>query len=129
MNTTFLNITSILVARPSSSEISCIAKGKEHKPYELESKVSFDITRTTNVIVSVATFKGNPYDGNTLKETLKIHKRMTGIQAKKTSVDRGYLPLSPIIKRRKGGCVSGVGWLWNQSSVMLKKITGWKEIT
>jgi len=71
-------------------EVSCIAKGKEHKPYEFGSKVSFGITRTTNVIVSVATFKGNPYDGNTLEETLKIHKRITGIQAKEASVDRGY---------------------------------------
>jgi len=71
-------------------EVSCIAKGKEHKPYEFGSKVSFGITRTTNVIVSVATFKGNPYDGDTLEETLQVHKRITGIQAKEASVDRGY---------------------------------------
>lgn len=63
-------------------EVSCI----EHKPYEFGSKVSFGITRTTNVIVSVATFKGNPYDGDALEETLKIHKCITGIQAKEASV-------------------------------------------
>lgn len=71
-------------------EVCCIAKGKEHKPYEFGSKVSFGITRTTNVIVSVATFNGNPYDGDTLEETLKVHKRITGVQAKEASVDRGY---------------------------------------
>ena len=44
-------------------EVSCIVKGKDHKKYEFGSKVSFAITKTTNVIVSVVTFKGNPYDG------------------------------------------------------------------
>lgn len=71
-------------------EVSCIAKGKKHKPYEFGSRVSFGINRTTNVIVSVATFKGNPYDGDTLEETLKTHKRITGVQAKEASVDRDY---------------------------------------
>jgi hypothetical protein len=38
-------------------EVYFIAKEKEHKPYEFGSKVSFGITRRTNVIVSVATLK------------------------------------------------------------------------
>ncbi len=71
-------------------EVSCIAKGKDHKKYEFGSKVSFAITKTTNVIVSVVTFKGNPYDGDTLKQTLDFHQQITGIRAKEATVDRGY---------------------------------------
>jgi transposase, IS5 family len=40
-------------------EVACIAKVKEHKKFEFGSKVSFAITRTTNVIASIITFKGN----------------------------------------------------------------------
>jgi hypothetical protein len=64
-------------------EVSCIAKGKDHKKYEFGSKVSFAITKSTNVIVSVVSFKGNPYDGDTLKETLDFHQQITGIGPKK----------------------------------------------
>jgi IS5 family transposase len=71
-------------------DVSCIAKGKDHKKYEFGSKVSFAITKTTNVIVSVVTFKGNPYDGGTLKDTLDFHERITGLRAKEATVDRGY---------------------------------------
>ena len=42
------------------------------------------------MIVSVTTFKGNPYDRDTLEETLRVHKRITGVQAEEASVDRGY---------------------------------------
>lgn len=71
-------------------DVSCIAKGKDHKKYEFGSKVSFAITKTTNVIVSVVTFKGNPYDGDTLKDTLDFHQQITGQRAKEATVDRGY---------------------------------------
>lgn len=65
-------------------EVSCIAKGKDHKKYEFGSKVSFAITKTTNVIAPVGTFKGNPYDGDTLQRTLDFHQQITEI------IDRGY---------------------------------------
>jgi len=71
-------------------EVSCIAKGKDHKKFEFGSKVSFAITKTTNVIVSVVTFKGNPYDGDTLKDTLDFHEKITGKRAAQATVDRGY---------------------------------------
>lgn len=71
-------------------DVSCIAKGKDHKKYEFDSKVSFAITKTTNVIVSVIAFKGNPCDEDTLKDTLNFHQQITGIRAKETTVDRGY---------------------------------------
>lgn len=71
-------------------EVSCIAKGKDHKKFEFGSKVSFAITKITNVIVSVVTFKGNPYDGDTLKDTLDFHQKITGKRAAQATVDRGY---------------------------------------
>ena len=52
--------------------------------------MSFAITKTTNVIVSVVTFRENPYDGDTLKDTLDFHERITGIRTKEAAVDRGY---------------------------------------
>jgi IS5 family transposase len=70
-------------------EVSCIAKGKEHKKFEFGSKVSFAITKTTNVIVSVVSFKGNPYDGDTLEDTLDFHQKTTGERAREATVDRG----------------------------------------
>jgi IS5 family transposase len=71
-------------------EVACIAKGKEHKKFEFGSKVSIAITRTTNVIVSVVTFKGNPHDSKTLEQTLECYQRIVGKQAKEVAVDRGY---------------------------------------
>jgi IS5 family transposase len=70
--------------------VSCIAKGKDHKKYEFGSKVSFAITKTTNVIVSVATFKGNSYDGDTLKETLDFHHQITGVRGREATAGGGY---------------------------------------
>mgnify|MGYP003322611758 CR=1 FL=1 len=71
-------------------EVSCIAKGKQGKKYEFGSKASLAITRNSAIIIGVANFQGNPYDGDTLKKTIEnIHfnlgKAPAGIYA-----DRGY---------------------------------------
>jgi len=70
-------------------EVSCISKGKDHRKFEFGSKISFATTKTTSVIVSVVAFIGNPYDGNTLKDTLDFHKKITGKRATQATVDRG----------------------------------------
>lgn len=67
--------------------VSCIAKGKDHKKFEFGSKVSFAITKTTNVIVFVVPFKGNQYDSDTLN-TLDFHEKITGKRATQATVDR-----------------------------------------
>jgi len=66
------------------------SKGKDHKKFEFGSKVSFAITKSTNVIVSVVALKGNPYDGDTLKDTLDFDQKITGKRATQATVDRGY---------------------------------------
>jgi len=71
-------------------EVSCIAKGKEHKKYEFGSKVSVLITKKSGIIVGAANFQGNPYDGNTLEPALEQSERLRGIKAKKAIVDEGY---------------------------------------
>jgi transposase, IS5 family len=70
--------------------VSCIAKGKEHKPYEFGSKVSIATTRRKGVAVGILAFEGNPYDGNTLAPTLDQVERVTGKRPADATCDRGY---------------------------------------
>ena len=70
-------------------EVRCIAKGKANKKYEFGNKISFALTLTTNVIVSVVSFIENLYDGATIKKTLEFHEELTGIRAKRLIYDRG----------------------------------------
>lgn len=70
-------------------EVSCIAKGKEHKKYEFGSKVAFAVSQKSNVIMAAVSFKGNPNDNKTLEKPLEQQERMTGERAKKAYTDRG----------------------------------------
>jgi len=72
------------------TEVACIAKGKAHKQYEFGSKVSIAITKTSGIIVSALSFKGNPHDSTTISPTLDQHEKLTGKRAKIAIVDRGY---------------------------------------
>jgi IS5 family transposase len=71
-------------------EVSCIAKGKEHKKYEFGSKVSVSVSQKSNVMMAAVSFKGNPNDNKTLEKTLEQQERMTGMRPKKAYTDRGY---------------------------------------
>ncbi len=71
-------------------EVLCIAKGKEHKPYEFGNKSSFAYTRKTGIIVGAMAFEENAYDGHTLKPQLLQVRELTGGIIKKAIVDRGY---------------------------------------
>jgi len=71
-------------------EVSCIAKGKVHKPYEFGSKVSIAITKNTNIIVAAVDFKGNPHDNQTLESTIEQYEKLTGNKASVAITDRGY---------------------------------------
>ncbi|XWN35703.1 MAG: hypothetical protein ROO73_02930 [Roseivirga sp.] len=50
-------------------EVSCIAKGKAHQPYEFGSKMSVASLPGSNVVVGMLNFRGNPHDSKTLKCT------------------------------------------------------------
>ncbi len=72
------------------TEVSCIAKGKDHKKYEFGSKVSILITKRTGIIVGAMNFKGNPYDGKTLEPALGQYKKILQKEAQRVLVDGGY---------------------------------------
>jgi IS5 family transposase len=71
-------------------EVLCIAKGKEHKPFEFGNKSSFAYTRKTGIIVGAMAIEGNAFDGHTLKPQLEQVKELTHGKTKKAIVDRGY---------------------------------------
>jgi IS5 family transposase len=71
-------------------EVSCICKGKAHKKYEFGSKVSFAITKETNIIVGVKNFNDNPYDGHTLPAVLEQVEQTIGMRPETVFCDRGY---------------------------------------
>lgn len=71
-------------------DVECIAKGKEHKPYEFGNKSSFAYTRKSGIIVGALAFQGNPYDGHTLEPQLNQIQLLTQSIVEKSIVDRGY---------------------------------------
>jgi IS5 family transposase len=71
-------------------ETSCIAKGKAHKKYEFGSKISISLSKNKNLILGVATFKGNPHDSQTLSKAIANTTAVTGVAIKTAIVDRGY---------------------------------------
>jgi len=70
-------------------EVCCIAKGKEHKPYEFGNKASFVITQNTGVIIGAMSFR-NEFDGHTLLPALEQAVQTTNSEIKTATVDRGY---------------------------------------
>lgn len=75
-------------------DVWCIAKGKAHKKYEFGCKVSVTRAVKSGVIVGMKSFKGNPYDGDTLIEALdqveRVRKDAGGNRPKIAVTDRGY---------------------------------------
>jgi len=73
-----------------ASEVECIAKGKIHKKYEFGCKVSMVSSSKDNWILAIDAVHGNPFDGHTLKDSLKQVKQITGWQPLHAYCDRGY---------------------------------------
>jgi transposase, IS5 family len=67
-------------------DVRCIAKGKAHKKYEWGRKAGFAMLAKTNLVVGVASFKDNRYDGDTLASA-HVH---SGKIFRSSLVDRGY---------------------------------------
>ena len=70
--------------------VKCIAKGKEHKPYEFGNKSSFVKTRKSGIIIGAIAFTENLYDGDTLEPQLEQVERVAGYCPKVAIVDRGF---------------------------------------
>jgi IS5 family transposase len=72
-------------------DVACIAKGKYRTKYEFGSKVSLIIGRNHKIILGVKSFKGAPYDGNTIEPTLDmIRDHFNGYQPSILIGDLGY---------------------------------------
>jgi IS5 family transposase len=71
-------------------EVECIAKGKVHKKYEFGCKVSMVSSSKDNWILAIDALHGNPFDGHTLKDSLRQVKQLTGFQPQHAYCDRGY---------------------------------------
>ena len=70
--------------------VSCISKGKTHKPFEFGSKVSISRTRDSGIILGALALPGNPYDGHTVQTALKQIKRLIGKQPEILIAERDY---------------------------------------
>jgi len=70
--------------------VECIAKGKATKKYEFGNKVGIITSAKSNWITGAKAFRGNPYDGHTLKESLKQSEEITGININQAVCDKGY---------------------------------------
>ena len=68
----------------------CIAKGKQHKPYEFGSKASFIIGRNTGIVLGALNLEQNDYDGHTLDPALEQFEYLNGYEPSNTIVDLGY---------------------------------------
>ena len=71
-------------------EVECIAKGKVHRKYEFGCKVAMVSSSRDNWILAIDAVHGNPFDGHTLKDSLKQVKQITGWQPLHAYCDRGY---------------------------------------
>ena len=71
-------------------QVECIAKGKANQRYEFGNKAGIVTSAKSNWILGALGFEGNPYDGHTLKDSLKQTKKLTGLQINQATCDLGY---------------------------------------
>lgn len=70
--------------------VQCIAKGKQHKPYEFGSKASFIIGKHSGIVLGAVNIEVNDYDGHTLDEALEQFETLNGYRPQVGIVDLGY---------------------------------------
>jgi len=72
-----------------------LGKGKSRQPWEFGVKVSVATTarRCAGGVFVLASqaLHGKPYDGHTLRKTIDTVERISGIEAKRIFVDKGYV--------------------------------------
>ena len=71
-------------------QVECIANGKTNQRYEFGNKAGLVTSAKSNWILGALGFEGNPYDGHTLKDSLKQAQQMTGVQIDQATCDLGY---------------------------------------
>jgi transposase, IS5 family len=75
-------------------EVECIGKGKARAPDEFGCKVSVATPVTQprggQFVLHAKALHGNPFDGHTLGPRVADMERLTGIEARRIHVDKGY---------------------------------------
>jgi IS5 family transposase len=75
-------------------EVECIGKGKARAPYEFGCKVSVATPITQpkggQFVLHAKALHGNPFDGHTLGPMVSDMEKLTGIEARRIHVDKGY---------------------------------------
>jgi len=75
-------------------EVECIGKGKARAPYEFGCKVSIATPVTSpkggQFVLHAKALHGNPFDGHTLGPMVADMERLTGVEAQRIHVDKGY---------------------------------------
>jgi transposase, IS5 family len=75
-------------------EVECIGKGKARTPYEFGCKVSVATPVTSpkggQFVLHVKALHGNPFDGHTLGPMVAAMETLTGVEAQRIHVDKGY---------------------------------------
>ncbi|HYM98628.1 MAG TPA: IS5 family transposase [Aestuariivirgaceae bacterium] len=75
-------------------EVECIGKGKARAPYEFGCKVSVATPVTQpkggQFVLHAKALHGNPFDGHTLGPVVADMESLTGIEARRIHVDKGY---------------------------------------
>jgi len=75
-------------------EVECIGKGKARAPYEFGCKVSVATSVTKpkggQFVLHAEALHGNPYDGHTLGPVVAEMQKLTGVEARRIHVDKGY---------------------------------------
>jgi len=75
-------------------EVECIGKGKARAPYEFGCKVSVATPVTKpkggQFVLHAKALHGNPYDGHTLGPVVAEMEKLTGVEARRIHVDKGY---------------------------------------
>jgi len=73
-------------------EVECISKGKIHKRYEFGVKTGIVCSLSKGFVFGCKVFRGNPFDGRTLKENLQsVEEKLSFFgKLKRAFVDLGY---------------------------------------
>lgn len=71
--------------------VTCYAKGKEHKKFEFGSKVSVTVCQHSGIILGALNFAENIHDSRTVEQALEQVERLHGKAPEEVFADRGYV--------------------------------------
>lgn len=77
-------------------QVYCIAKGKDHKPYEYGAKASIVSTEKEGIILSAVSHPENVHDSKTLEEVIDKANEVRETDIREAVCDRGYRGVSSV---------------------------------